>query len=134
MIAIRIKQQVGRLNNEDAAVTDLHTGGEIQPADKILELVEASVAIRVFTNRDSIRPFRSARRRVGDTVVFGAKILIDADRLEPGGRRILEVLDHPHPAALVERDGQRLPNFRFVGDELHFEAVGNFHVVQRLLG
>ena len=134
MIAVGVKQQVRRLNDEHAAVAYRHAGSEVQTGDEVLEFVRHTVAIGVFADRDAVLAFGPARRRLRHAVVFRSQILVNADRFQPGGRRILQILNDPHPAALVEADGKRLPDVRLAGDELCLEAIRDFHVLQRFLG
>ena len=76
---------------------------------------------------DAVGPLRPLRRRLRDAVVNGAQVLIDLDRLEAGGVGILQVLNDPHPAAVVEGDRHRLADHRLGGDDLDLEAVGDLH-------
>ena len=76
-------------------------------------------------------PFGPLRRRLGHAVVDGARVAVDLDPLQAGGVGILQVLDDPEPAAVVELDGDRLADHRLGGDELDREAVGRPHLLAR---
>src|SRR5207237_5210368 len=46
--------------------------------------------------------------------------------------RVLEALDHPHPAALVDGHGDRVDDHRLGGEQLDLEPVGDLHPADRL--
>src|SRR5437879_5153205 len=100
-----------------------HAGGEIQPGDEILDLAKPSHAVRVFENGDLVRPLGTARRRVGQFVISSSQILIDLDRVKPGRIRILEILNNPHTAAVVEAHGRGLANVRLASCEFNLKAI-----------
>ena len=52
----------------------------------------------------------------------------------PGGVRVLQVLQHPHPAAVVEADAHRLADHRLAGDARRREALGQLHPLDGFLG
>ena len=66
----------------------------------------------------------AAGRRFGHPVVLGAEVLVDRHRLEPGRIGILQVLDDPEPAALVEAGRHRLPHHRLGREDLDVKPVG----------
>ncbi len=67
-------------------------------------------------------------------VVDGAEVLVDLHRLEAGWRGILQVLNDPHAARVVEGDRDRLTHVRLGSDELDFESVGDFHALEGVVG
>ena len=73
-------------------------------------------------------------RRLGHPVVLGAEVLVHLHRLEPVGDRVLQVLQHPEPPAVVEGDGHRLLDHRLAGDQLDLQALGHLERLLRLLG
>ena len=77
---------------------------------------------------------RPLRRRLRHAVVDGAEILIDLDRLQSGRIGILQILNDPKTAAIVEGHRYRLANRRLAGDELDLETVGDLHAFDRLFG
>src|SRR5947209_7578768 len=84
-------------------------------------------------NRQAIRPLGPARRWLGQLVPNSAQILIYFYRLEAGWCWVLEILQHPQPATIVEGNRQRLSNFRLRCHKLDFETRGDLHATQRLL-
>ena len=67
----------------------------------------------------------------GTTVVLGAQVLVHPTA-EPVGVRVLQVLQHPEPPAIVEGHAHRLPHQRLGSEELqlqpfcHANALGGF--------
>jgi len=55
-----------------------------------------------------------------------------ADHLQAGRRRILAILHHPHPAALVEVEENRLGDHRLGQHLLYFQVVSNLELSERL--
>ena len=68
------------------------------------------------------------RGRLGHAVVLGAQIPIDLDRLQPGRGRILQILNDPHPAAIVERHRHRLAHLGLAGEQLDGETLGHLEM------
>src|SRR5882724_3409692 len=113
-IAIGVKKQIRRLQNEHAAMTERHSRAKIQAADEIFESMGAAIGVEIIANREAIGTFWPARRRLGNAVVFRAQILVHAHRLESGWGWILQILNHPHPPAMIKSDRKRFTNFRLV--------------------
>ena len=84
MISIGIKQNIGRVRDPDAAVSDRNARGDVQSIGKDLHLIDGPVAVGVFENLDAILPRSQCLARV------------------------LDAFGHPHPAALVERHRHRV--------------------------
>ena len=120
-VPVGVEQQIRRLADEDAAVTNGQPGSQVQAVDEDLRLVGPAVAVGIFEDLDPVGASRAARRRVGHPVVLGAKILVDGDRLQPRRIGILQVLDDPEPAALVEAGRKRLPHHRLGREDLDVE-------------
>jgi len=125
-VLVGIEQQVRRLADVDAAVANGQRRGEIQTGDEVLGAIRAAVAVGVFEDRDLVFANGTVRRRLGHAVVFGAQVAVDIDGLQAGRVRILQVLDDPHPAAVVEGHGDGLPHVGFGGEQFDVEAVGHF--------
>ena len=107
-VAVRIEEQVGDLDDEHAAIAECQAAGQVEPGDKIMGTIGAAVAVGVLEDRDAVRPLGPARRRIGNAVVDRPRIAIDGNPLQPGGIRILHVLNDPEPAPVVKLDGDRL--------------------------
>ena len=60
---------------------------------------------------------RAARRRLGESIVLGARPAIDFHALETGGIWILQILDRPKPAAVIAFHECRLANHGLAGEE-----------------
>ena len=133
-VLVGVKQQVRRLRHVDAAVAQAHAGGEIQAGDEILRLAVAAGLVGVVEDGNAIGALRSTRRRQRHLVVLGAQPLIDFHGFEAGRVRVLEVLDDPHAAAVVERDRHGLADHRLGGDQAHLQVVGDLHALDRLFG
>ena len=133
-VSSRIEEEIRGLQHEDAAVAEAHAGGEVEAADEVLGLAEMAVLVGVGQDGDAVGPFRPLRRRLRHAVVDGAQVLVDLDRLESGGSRILQVLNDPHAARVVEGDRDRLADVRLGGDELDLQVVGDLHALDGLLG
>ena len=126
-VSIGVEQQIRGLADKDPPVTDSQAGGQVQAVDEDGFFVGPAVAVGVFEDLDPVRATRAARGRIRDTVVLGAQVLIDRDRLEPRRVGILKILDHPEPAALVKTRRERLPHHRFGSEHLDVEARRHNH-------
>ena len=76
-------------------MTDRERRCKIQSLDKHCGLIGPAIAVGILEDLDLIGTPRPARRGLGLTIVFGAKILIDRHRLESGRVGVLEILDDP---------------------------------------
>ena len=70
-IAIGVEEEIGRLYDEDAAMTDGHAGGEVQSRNEVLDFAVAAVPVNVFENRDLVSAARTSGRGLGNAVVDG---------------------------------------------------------------
>ena len=70
-IAIGIEEEVGRLHDKDAAMTNGHAGREVQPRNEVLDFAVVAVAVNVFKNRDLVSAARTSGRGLGNAVVDG---------------------------------------------------------------
>ena len=111
-VAVGVEEQVRRLEDEDTAVAEGQPAREIQAGHEIMSAIDAAVSVDVFEDRDAIRPFGPARRRLGHAIVGRPRVSIDRDPLQPGRVGILQVLDDPEPAPVVKLDGHRLSDQR----------------------
>ena len=121
VIAVGIKQEIRRIQHPHAVPRDGERRDDIETVEKCRVLVVAAVAVGVFVDRDSIEPADPVRRRRGNLVINGPPILVVADHLQSGRIGILKIFDHPHPAALVPIDKQRLSDVRLREDLFDFE-------------
>ena len=83
----------------------------------MLHDIRAAVAVRVLIDRNAILPLRAFRRRIGNLVVFRAQPVVHLDRFQTFGIRVLPILQHPHPAPIIEADRQRLTDLRLGDDQ-----------------
>ena len=125
VIAIRVKEQIRRVEHPDAAPAASQRGDNVQAVEKRLVPVEDAVAVGVFVNRDLVLAAKVVGRRGRNLVVDGAPHTIVADHLQPGRIGILQVLNHPEPAALVERDRDGLPHDRLGQNQINLKIAGN---------
>ncbi len=132
-VAIRIEEQVRRLQDEHTTMTKSEAAGQVQPIDKILGPASPSFVVEVVKDGDPVIPLGPSRRRLRHPVVDGSRIAVNLDSLETGGVRILQVLDDPQAAAIVEFDGHRLPHHRLAGNKLDLQAIGQGHAFGRLV-
>ena len=126
-VAVGIEEQVGDLEDVDAAVAERQPGAQVQPGHEVLEAVGAAVAVRVLADGDPVVPSGPLRWRFGDAGIDRARPAVHLHSLEPGGCRVLQVLDGPEPAAVVELDEDRLANVRLGRVEVHGQSVGRHH-------
>ena len=96
----RNEQKIRRGADPDAAEADLDAADEVQVLDEDLPVVETSVAVGVLEDQDAILAlaFRRAHR-------IGVR------------------LDDPQPAAVVEREGDRLHDVRLARGERDRETL-----------
>ena len=123
-ISIGIEQQIRHLQHVHAAVAEGQSRGQVQARRQNPCPFRTAVAVGVLENRDPIGAPRPARRRLGHAVVLGPRVAIHLHPLQPGGIRILQILDDPQPARIVELDGHRLPHQRLGGHELDGQPRG----------
>ena len=88
--------------------------------------------VRVGEDRQPIDALRPAGRWLGDAVPDRAQVLVLLHRLQPRVVRVLEVLQHPQPAACVEAHADRLADHRLGRDRPDGEPVGQPHPPHRL--
>ena len=132
-VAVRIKQQVGRLQDEYSAMTKRQPAGQVQAVDEILGPVRAAIAISVLKDGYAVGALGSARRRFGDFVIHGSRKAVHFDALEAGRVGILQVLNDPKPPAIVKLYRHRLRDHRLAGEEVGPESVRQGHVRHRLV-
>jgi hypothetical protein len=129
-IAIGIIEQVRRLADEHAIISDCDCGSEVETFDEGGDLIGAAVVIGIFEDFDAIRATGSLRRGLGHAVVLGAEVLVDRDWLESGGIRVLEVLDDPEAAPGIERGGDGLADVGFGSEDVGFQVWGQNYAGQ----
>src|SRR5207253_14882 len=72
-VAVRIKQEVRRLQDEHSVITERHARAQVQAADKIFELMGPPLRIEVFADSYAICALWSAWRGLGRPIVLGAQ-------------------------------------------------------------
>src|SRR5438874_884634 len=68
------------------------------------------------------------RRSIRKLVINRPRETIHFDPLETGGIGILQILDDPKAAAIIEFDCYGLSDHRFTGKKFCLQAIGEFHV------
>ena len=131
-VFVRIKQQVRRHQYPCAAATGDHAAGHVQAVEKGFVFVKDPVAVGVLVDGNLVFPAKMIGRRRRHFVVHGPQILVVLHNLQAGGKRVLEILRHPEPAAFIEIHVERLGYGRFMGDHLHGQAVCEFEFLERL--
>ena len=125
VIAIGIKEKIGRIEHPHAAAAARQCGDDVQPIQKRFVPIEDTVAVDVFVNRDLVFAAKMPWRRKRHLVVDGAPDTVVADHLQSGREGILEVLNHPKPASFVEGDRDGLANDRLGENQIELEIAGN---------
>ena len=134
VVSIGIEEEIGRLGDENSAMTDRQARCQVQAVDEDCFLVGSAVAVGVFEDLDPVGTPRAARGGLGDAVILGAQVLIDGYWLEARGVGILQVLDDPEPAAVVKVCGQRLPHHRLGCEDFNVKAGRHDHAPDGLFG
>ena len=109
-ISIRHEQDVRRIRDPHAAMSDSDSAGDIEAIQKDRHLVGLAVTSGVFQNFD--------------TVTAGARFAAG----------IFERLGNPEPPAFVDRHRDRVYDVWFRGDDLDREAFGHGHLFDGFLG
>ena len=108
----RIKEQIGRIQYPHAAAAMSERGDDVHAVEERGVLVEDAVALGIFVDRDDVLAAEFAADRMGgrrrDFVINHAPEDVPADDFQPGRVRVLDILHHPKPAALIEGQRQRL--------------------------
>ena len=108
-VAIGVEQEVRRLRDEHAAISQRHPGREIEVGDEILDDIGAAVAVGVFIDRDPVLPLGPVWAVVRDSRSYLVRrYWSTATGLSPTGCGYWRYCKHPHPTAVVEADRQRL--------------------------
>src|SRR4030095_14064860 len=81
VIAIGIKQQIGRVQHKDAAAPDCNAGGNIQSCDKVFLRLEESVPVLVLENRDLVRAVHMTGRWHWNFVKDRAQVFVVLNNL-----------------------------------------------------
>ena len=133
-VFVRIKKQVRRIEHPHTAAPVRERSDDVESIDKRLVPIQNPVAIGVFVDGDLVAPADVVGRRGRHLVVNGAPIIIAAGHLQPGRVRVLLILHHPHPAALVEVHKQRLLHQRLRQQLINHQAVEHRELLERLSG
>ena len=133
VVAVGIKQKVGRHQHPHAVRRGQHARRHVQSVDEGLRGLECSVAVLVLKDRDLVGPAEMPRRRRRQAVELGADVLVVRGHRKSGGKRILQVLHDPQPAARVEADINRLAHGGLARDEFDHVAVGGLQALGGLL-
>ena len=110
-VAVGDEHQVRRGPDPDAAEADLQSTDEVQSLDEHLTIVKLVVSVGVLENDNAVAP--------------------PALRL---AARVAVRLGHPHPTAMIEREGDRLHHVRLGGGSDGAEAGRQCHRPRRGLG
>ena len=94
-VFVGIKKKIGKLQNENSAVTKRQTAREIQSADKILGASSAPHFIEVLQNGDAIGAFRSAWQWFGNFVVTFPREPIHLRAIQSRRIWVLQILNDP---------------------------------------
>ena len=100
---------------------------QVQPGDEIREAVGAAIPVRVLADRDPVGALGPFGWWFGDLRINGPRPAVHLHALESGGRRVLQVLHGPEPAAVVELDKDRLADIWLARVEGHGQAVSGDH-------
>ena len=126
-VAVGIEQQVRGLEDEHAPMAECQPAGQVQPGQEVVGPVGPAVAVGVLEDRHPVGPSRPARGRLGHLVVDRPRVPVHLHPLQPRRVGILEILDHPEPAPVVELDRHGLPDHRLGREEPDLQAVGRRH-------
>ena len=133
-VRVGIEEQIRRIEHPHAATTWQGGRGDVEPVHERRHLAERPVALHVFVNGDPIAAAEVIRRRRRHFVELRADVAVVGHDFQPGGEGVLQILHHPHPAALVEGEVERLFDFRLGGDEVHLQAGVRAEMFDRLGG
>ncbi len=81
VVFVRIEQQVRRIKHPNTAAAACNGSDDVEPFEKRLVIVEDTVTVGVFMDRDLVVAALVVRRREGDFVIGGAPIIVAADDL-----------------------------------------------------
>src|SRR5215471_5384278 len=101
----RNEHQVRGCADPDAAKSNLESAHEVEAFHENGALVEFAVAVGILEHQDSVL-----------ALAFGS-----ANRVSVG-------LSYPKPAAIINRESNRLFNIRFAGEQRRFETGRNCHL------
>ena len=127
VVSVWVKQKVRYVEHKHTAMAKCEASGKVQPGHKVFCLVGTSVTVSIFQNRNSVGPWRTVWRRLGNPVVLDSRITVDVDTLQPRGIWILQVLYDPQPTTVVEFDRDWLPDKRFASHQIDCKTVGHGH-------
>jgi hypothetical protein len=111
-VAVGIEEKIRDLEDEHAAMAERQPARQVQAVDEVPGGIRPAVSVLVLEDRDPIRAPRPPRRRGRDRVVDGPRVAIHLHPLQAGRVGVLQVLDDPQPAPVVELDGDRLADHR----------------------
>jgi hypothetical protein len=131
MIAIWIEEKIRNLQHENSAVTERQSAGEIQSIHKIFLALGLTSLTGTAQDGDPIGPFGPARRGFRNFVVCSTGKAVHFHALQAGRVGILQVLNDPEPATVVEFYRYRLGNLWFRRDQPCSKAARQGHVSDR---
>jgi len=125
VVAVRIKEEIGRIKNIDATAP-FHSGsGDVETLNEGFVLIVGAITVCVFVDGNMIGTDDVIRRRGRDFVVDCAPVAIVAEDFETGRGGILEVLHDPEAATFVEVEENGLAYEGFSQHLFEFEIVGS---------
>ena len=133
MILVGVVQQVRRVHHPHAVAVEGTARGDVQAVHKRLVLVEHSVTVGVFVDRDLVETRLPLRRRRRNFVIDRSQERIAAEHLQPRGIRVLQVLHDPQPPPLVPRHEERLLDVRLGQHQFQLVIVRHRECFQRLV-
>ena len=132
VVPVGVEQQVGRVQDPDAAPAPGAGGGDVQAVEEGLVPVERAVAVGVLVDRDPVQPPDVVRRRRRDLVVDDPPDAVAAEHLQAGRLGILAVLDDPEPPPLVEVEEDRLRDLGLGEDQVDPQVLRDPESLQGL--
>ena len=111
LVSLR-NSDVRRRRHDDAAVGERQAGRDVEVLGEHRELVGAAVAVGVLEDLDAVVAGLAVQHVV----------------------RIVDRLDHPQPAALVEGERDRLDDVRLAREQLELELGRHLDELHRLVG
>src|SRR5262249_8097377 len=105
---------------------------EAKAAHEIVGTIDLPVSVDVLQDRDAVGPCRTAWWWFWHSIVGCPRITIDGHPFETRRIGILQVLNHPQSAQIVEFDCHRLADQRLGSNELRVKPWRNPHPPRRV--
>ena len=124
IILVRIKKQIGRIQDPDSAPTAHDRVRHIQTFEKDLVRIITPISIAIFVNGNDVRTSIMMRRWERHFVIVSPIVSIAAQHLQTGRIRILPRLGNPEAAPFVETEVKSLSDLGFVENLLDPQSIG----------